>query len=65
MAKLAINGGEKVIDRPLGKGWPMWDEREERALLEVLHSGNWSSRITEFEDAFAEYHDAKYGTATN
>jgi len=65
MAKLAINGGEKVIDRSLGKGWHLWDEREEKALLDVLHSGNWSSRITEFEDVFAEYHDAKYGTATN
>lgn len=65
MAKLAINGGEKAIDRGLGKGWPIWDENEEKMLLEVLHSGNWSSKVTEFEDAFAEYQDAKYGTATN
>jgi dTDP-4-amino-4,6-dideoxygalactose transaminase len=70
MAKLAINGGGKVITRHLGKRWPMWDEREEKALLEVLHSGRWwgggeGSKVWEFEDAFAEYQDAKYGVATN
>lgn len=70
MAKLAILGGEKVITRSLGKGWPIWDEREEKALLEVLESGHWcfggeGSKIWEFEDAFAKYQDAKYGVATN
>jgi dTDP-4-amino-4,6-dideoxygalactose transaminase len=70
MAKLAINGGEKVITRPLGKKWPIWDEREEKAFLEVLHSGHWcfggeGSKVWEFEDAFAKYQDAKYGVTTN
>ncbi|HIE28880.1 TPA: DegT/DnrJ/EryC1/StrS family aminotransferase [Candidatus Poribacteria bacterium] len=70
MAKLAINGGEKVITRPLGKEWPVWDEREEKALLEVLHSRHWwgggeGSKVREFEDAFAKYQDAKYGVTTN
>lgn len=69
MAKLAILGGEKVITRSLGKGWPIWDEREEKALLEVLESGHWcfggeGSKIWEFEDAFAKYQDAKYGVTT-
>ncbi len=59
MAKLAINGGEKVITRSLGKRWPIWDEREEKALLEVCRSGRWwgggeGSRIWKFEDVFAE-----------
>jgi len=70
MAKLAINGGEKVITRSLGKEWPIWDEREEKALLGVLHSRRWWSggggpKVREFEDAFATYQDAKYGVTTN
>jgi dTDP-4-amino-4,6-dideoxygalactose transaminase len=70
MAKLAINGGKKVITRPLGKEWPIWDEREEKALLGVLHSRRWwsgggGSKVREFEDAFATYQDAKYGVTTN
>lgn len=70
MAKLAINGGPKVINRPIGKKWPIWDEKEERALLDVLHSGRWwgggeGSYVRKFEDAFAEYCDAKYAVTTN
>jgi len=70
MAKLAINGGEKAINRSLGKRWPIWDEQEEKALMEVLHSGRWwgggeGSKVWEFEDAFAEYHNAKYGVSTS
>ncbi len=69
MAKLAINGGEKVITRPLGREWPIWDEREERALLEVLHSGRWwgggeGSKVRQFEDTFSDYQNAKYGITT-
>ncbi|HXF61360.1 MAG TPA: DegT/DnrJ/EryC1/StrS family aminotransferase [Caldilineaceae bacterium] len=72
MAQLAINGGEKTITRPLGKKWPIFDEREEKALLEVLHSGIWwrggyrgeqASKVTQLEDAFAAYQDAQYGVA--
>ena len=70
MAKLAINGGKKVINRSLGKGWPIWDEREEKALFKTLHSGRWwcggeGSKIWEFEDAFAKYQNAKYGVTTS
>ena len=36
MAKLAINGGESVVKRGLGKSWPIFDETEEIALLETL-----------------------------
>lgn len=72
MAKLAINGGEPVVKRSLGKKWPIFDEREEELLLEVLHSGKWwrgayseasESKVGQFEDAFAKYQDAKYGVA--
>jgi len=70
MAKLAINGGEKAINRSLGKRWPIWDEQEEKALIDVLHSGRWwgggeGSKVWEFENTFAEYHNAKYGVSTN
>lgn len=72
MAQLAINGGAKTITRPLGQKWPIFDEREEKALIEVLHSGLWwrggargahPSKVTQFEDAFAAYQDAQYGVA--
>jgi len=63
MAQLAINGGDKAIGRELGRKWPIYDEREEKALLDVLHSGMWwrggerltggASKVTAFEDAFA------------
>lgn len=63
-ARLAIEGGTKVRE----KAWPVWpvyDEAEERAVLDVLHSGQWWSvggrRVPEFEEAYARFHDAKYG----
>lgn len=68
MAKLAINGGEKTITRPLGKRWPIRDEREEQAILDVVRSGIWwrggyseasKSKVGQFEDAFARFQDAK------
>ena len=34
MAKLALNGGEKVHTRPWPT-WPVYDEREKQALLEA------------------------------
>ena len=72
MAKLAVRGGKKLIDRPIGKPWPIFDEREERALMEVLHSGKWwrggyddpkQSKVGQAEEAFSRYQDAKYGVA--
>jgi len=72
MGKLAINGGSRVIDRPIGKSWPIYGEEEERALVETLRSGVWwrgghsdvnASKVGQFEDAFAAYQHAKYGVA--
>jgi dTDP-4-amino-4,6-dideoxygalactose transaminase len=40
MPKLALQGGPPVRQRPF-PSWPVWDRREEEALLEVLHSGKW------------------------
>ena len=74
MAKLAINGGDKVVQRQLGKDWPVWDEREEEAVVEVVRSGIWwrggykderakESKVNQFEDAFAAYQSAKHCVA--
>jgi dTDP-4-amino-4,6-dideoxygalactose transaminase len=62
--KLAIEGGAPVREKPF-PAWPIWDEREERQLLEVLHSGDWGmltgTKVHSFERAFAEYQGAKHG----
>ena len=40
MARLALNGGTPVRQKPF-PSWPIWDQREEDALLTVLRSGKW------------------------
>lgn len=64
MAKLAINGGEKTREKPF-HSWPIFDDREIKALEEVCRSGHWwcvsGTRVAEFERKFAEFQDAKYG----
>ena len=40
MMKLAMHGGEPLRSNPF-PAWPVWDDREEKALLDVLHSGKW------------------------
>jgi len=62
--KLAVEGGSPVRREPF-PSWPIWDENEEKQLLEVLHSGNWGvlggSKVHAFERAFADYQQAKHG----
>lgn len=73
MNKLAVDGGTPVRNAGF-KEWPIFDELEEKLLLEVLHSGKWGgtggalvpdfqSKITQLEKQFAQYHDAKYAIA--
>jgi dTDP-4-amino-4,6-dideoxygalactose transaminase len=63
---LALNGGLKSRDKPFPT-WPVYDEMEELALHEVLHSGRWGridgERVAAFEEAFAAYQDARSGVA--
>jgi dTDP-4-amino-4,6-dideoxygalactose transaminase len=64
MSNLAINGGAPVRTA----GWPSWpicDEREEQAVLEVLRSGKWwwGDKLKAFEEAFAAFQDAAYGVS--
>ncbi|KAA3659269.1 MAG: DegT/DnrJ/EryC1/StrS family aminotransferase [Calditrichaeota bacterium] len=65
MSNLAIKGGTPIREKsknPWPK-WPVWDKAEERALLEVLHSGVWSyngPKEVEFNKKFAAYTGSKY-----
>lgn len=51
--------------------WPIWDGRDEEALLKVLRSGKWgrtaagNGRVMEFEAAFAQRMRARYCVATS
>lgn len=66
---LAAEGGTPVRDtrqKPWPR-WPIYDETEERALLEVLHSGEWwyvgGTHGKLLEKEFAAFQDARYGVA--
>lgn len=63
-ATLALDGGTPVRIQPFPT-WPVWDERDEAALLGVLRSGTWGStlgeRVSIFAQDFAAYQDAAHG----
>jgi hypothetical protein len=40
MAHLALLGGPKAVTTPFTT-WPIWDDSDKRALLDVLESGKW------------------------
>lgn len=58
------------ITKPISE-WPLWDNRDETALLEVLHSGKWgrtaggAARVKEFETAYAARMKARFCVATS
>ena len=66
--KLALRGGSAVRTTPFPP-WPVYDEREARALQSVLATRNWggypcpNDRAREFAQRFAEHHGARYGVA--
>ena len=68
MSKLAVNGGTSLRDakaNPWPK-WPVWDENEEKGLLEVLRSGVWSyngPKELEFNKALAEFIGTEYAVS--
>lgn len=65
MSELAICGGAKVRTQPF-PSWPVWDDSDSAALVEVMNSGKWWSvggtRVKEFESKFAEYVGCPGGT---
>ena len=64
--KLAIDGGAPLRSEPY-PSWPQWDEHEEKALRDTLHSGAWwapgGTQVEALQREFAAYHDAQYGVA--
>jgi dTDP-4-amino-4,6-dideoxygalactose transaminase len=65
MDDLAIFGGKPVRTRPFPK-FPVFDDQERAALVEVLESGVWGGynpRVSEFERAFADFHQSKFGVS--
>jgi len=64
--KLAILGGEPEKNTPFAP-WPIYDENERQALMEVLESRIWwrtpGTATLNFEQQFAAYHQAKHGIA--
>jgi len=65
LPNLAIDGAEPVRNKPFPQ-WPIFDEREAKALNEVLQSRIWGidgRKTKEFEEKFAAYQHAKYGVA--
>ena len=68
MGKLAVNGGAPVRTAPF-PSWPVWDKREEEAVLGAVRSGVWGglpdTKVREFGSAFAKAQDARYGIGVN
>lgn len=66
MAELALNGGGKTKQKDFPV-WPQYDERERKALEEVLESRVWwrtpGTKTLQFESDFAQFQGAKYGIA--
>ena len=66
MAELALNGGRKTKQKTF-PDWPQFDERERKALEEVLESRVWwrtpGTKTLQFEHDFAQFHGAKHGIA--
>src|SRR5436190_8330833 len=67
-AKPAILGGKPARSGHF-PGWPVFDQTEERALLETLHSGQWyrgsGKAVSGFEEAYAKLTGAKHCLATS
>lgn len=66
--KPAILGGKPVrTQKPVA--WPIYDEHEDKALLDTLHTGKWfrgsGKNVATFEQTFAKAAGAKNCVATN
>jgi len=65
---LALLGGSPVRGPETSwPAWPVYDDVERQALLEVLQSGKWfyGERVARFERDFAAFQDAKFGVSCN
>src|SRR5262249_42235139 len=66
MAHLALAGGSKTKTKDFPV-WPVYDDTEKKALMDVLESRQWwrgaGDRAGQFEREFAAFHGAQYGIA--
>ena len=64
MSRLALLGGEPIRTKPLFD-WPVRDEREEKALIDVLRSGKWwyGEKVAEFERLYADFQGSRHGVS--
>ncbi|RLC14814.1 MAG: DegT/DnrJ/EryC1/StrS family aminotransferase [Deltaproteobacteria bacterium] len=69
MAKLAINGGKKVVGDGLHKVWPSINQDDKDAVMRVLDRGVlWGpmeEEVTGLQNEFAEYIGAKHALVVN
>ena len=68
MSELAIKGGIPVRDIKTNPwpAWPVWNEKEEKALIEVLNSGVWSyngPKEVEFNKRFAAFTGTRFAVS--
>ncbi len=62
MEKLAIRGGKPVITKAFPK-WPIWNERDEKAVADAVREGVWGvhgTRIEQFAEKFAKFQNLKH-----
>jgi dTDP-4-amino-4,6-dideoxygalactose transaminase len=63
---LALLGGKPIRTKPYPQ-WPDFDRNDERAIVDVLRSGQWGRHLgthtDTFEAAFAAYQGARFGVA--
>jgi L-glutamine:2-deoxy-scyllo-inosose/3-amino-2,3-dideoxy-scyllo-inosose aminotransferase len=69
MSKLALLGGQPVLDRPtdLGSIWPPTDEETATKLRDLYFSRQWTAfhqAEPAFAQSFAAHHGARYGVFT-
>jgi len=66
VSQFALFGGQKAKTKAFPP-WPVYDEGERRAVIDVLESRIWwrtpGTKTLEFEGAFAAFHGAKHAVA--
>jgi dTDP-4-amino-4,6-dideoxygalactose transaminase len=67
-SKPAVLGGKPTCSNGF-PGWPVYDQTEEKALLETLHSGQWyrgsGQAVARFESAYAKLTGARHCLAVS
>jgi len=67
MSTLALFGGVPIRQKPFAQ-WPVFDDTERQAVLDVLESGAWggySPTVSSFEQTFANHHGSRFGISAS